>query len=69
MPKSMWFSVLLALCVSVVIGCGGSDEGTPALTEPATSSTPEENKNWMEESMKKSGGAVKNVELATEEKE
>jgi len=55
MSKSVWCSVFLVCCMGLV-GC--SDAGTPALTEPGVDPSPEQQKDWMEESMKH-GGAPK----------
>ena len=53
MSKLLCCCMLLAACVGFV-GCGGTPE-VPALTEPGNDPTPEQQKDWREESMKRGG--------------
>lgn len=54
MSKLLFCCMFLTACFGFV-GCGGSVDEVPALTEPGTDPSPEEQKNWREESMKRGG--------------
>lgn len=65
MPKLLCCTGLLVACLWFS-GCGGDD--VAPLTEPGTDPPPEQQRNWMEESMKQ-GGAPKGYKPPKDEKE